>query len=194
MTRLKKIKFRNPYHRGDSDLTEHAQIFIDPLHRRIHDGQAFTASFIFEAISNNADGDLLLKIGARNIHITFRSGVEDDTFQCLFENPTIDTDSTGPLNGTPVIIFDKNRVTNNTPLCTAFHTPTISTDSAGDLPGTLIFATIIRPGDGIRTFSVDPAQHDEWLLAANTDYLLRITNKAGVAKDASMAFTFYEEL
>ena len=81
-----------------------------------------------------------------------------------------------------------NRTSVRTAVTTAFRDPTI----AG---GTLLFNILIPGGTGGYSAGGSGAVivGTEWILAANQDYAIRLTNRAGTAQPMSLAAQWYEE-
>lgn len=160
---------------------DHNTIIINAVHERIHEGQNFIGSDIGLAVADAADRDYLIKTGAIPPHLVFSVNATGEVTVTFFEGTTVSADGTG------ITLFDSNRVSANTPLTTLFHTPTVTVAGTqllirklgASLPGP---SSIVGVGE----------QRNEAILAASSNYLLRITNNEGAAIDIGSVISFYE--
>ena len=101
----------------------------------------------------------------------------------LFEAPTVSS------NGTAMPVINLSRAAGNTSLTVAYHTPTITTD------GTLLHTSHLPAGGtffgGGRGGTDGFPNGGEWLLAAGTLYLIRVSFAAATA-NVGGDFIFYE--
>jgi len=185
-----KLKFRNPYHRADSDEVSHGIIDIDPLHAMIHQGKAFTLFENFDSVSFMEFQNYLFETGDKENHVIFRCFLHTDDGPVRFEfyeetdiiTPEfLNIDSLGELmKGDPVVLINKNR-NHDLPLeDKVFINPSVATDSADIPDGAFQLASCnIYGGDGDRIFAVEKSQHEEWVLKPNTFYLIRFKSTMG---------------
>jgi len=94
-------------------------------------------------------------------------------------------DTTCTTSGTQLEIFNKDRASAVVPKSTAFHTPTVTAS------GTRIAHRLVPEGCGEAT------EGDMWkdapiVLKAATNHLISVKNRAGSAKDNSIAVTWIE--
>jgi hypothetical protein len=164
------------------DATVAALKVIDTLHAEIHAGETFHVARLVEDVANNASIDLLIVVGAtKKLHLTMVGTAAGDAHAYLYETPTTSA------AGTAVTAHNKNRGSSDTTTATITHTPTVSA------PGTALDTALIPGGTKQQATGSSGAQRDEWILKKSTTYLLRLTNKAGSAKDMSVGLTWYEE-
>lgn len=148
------------------------------LHDKTHAGQAFDASALFSSVAVNNSGELLIATGAKRLHALFilAAGAGSDCFAYLFETPTVSN------AGTPVTISNRRLGTTTSSDATITHTPTLSAD------GTQRFFRLLPFGQDINS---NVADRQEWILAKNTTFLLRLTNKGSSAANLGMGMSFY---
>ena len=100
-----------------------------------------------------------------------------------YEAPTV-------AAGTAVTIYNMKRNSANVPLSTLKHTPTVTDVGAVALINGRILpggnSPTTRVGGGIRSGA-------EWILAPNTQYLMRVVNTSGAAIAANVVLEWYEE-
>ena len=166
-------------------------VTIGHAHSKVHQGTYYNASHYFSAVSNNADALLLLKLGSKSCHSVIQIGITGDSILKFHEAPTLTAD------GTSISVVNHNRTKAlQSPAyvatTTAFHTPTI-----GDSPlnyGTPLIPGFVLPG-GTKDKgggAIAEASGEQWVLAASTNYLIRVTNISGSAQNISIDIAFYE--
>lgn len=167
-----------------ADPGTNALYTIDVVHARIHNGHTFNFSAIL-TIPATTTIYLLGKCNANNIHFRNFSITADEgpVDIALFEAPTI-TD-----NGSQQTPVNRNRTSSNTPTLEVYTGATVSDD------GTQLF-TFRNFADS--TFLVTSISTEiipeEWILAANTDYIIKLENTSASAANISAAFLWYEEI
>lgn len=169
------------------DLYANAYTMIEEPHRMSHDGFMFHASGKVLAIADAADLELLLAVPAGTYPHIQRLGLSleaGDVDILVYEAPTVSVD------GTLVPSQNTNRNSANTASMVITHTPTTSAD------GDLIHTNWVPPtgagvgsSEGILNIK---ANGEEWILAADTKYLIRITNESGGVIDLRYEIVFYE--
>ncbi len=146
----------------------------------IHVGEVFQASFKFpegSTIADDASIEVLIQVGATSAHMKILAEAVGTMEFSLFENTTI-SDA-----GTLVAMPNLNRTAGQVPTTTITHTPTVTAD------GARLFNRYMGLTQLMGTLH-EPAK---WILAANTIYLLRLTNRGGAVIDtAAMALEWYE--
>lgn len=162
-------------------MTSFSQRTLTYLHHKIHQGNCFAVSQLTDDVADDANLDFLLVVGAKEAHITFEGSSEGLAWNFLYESPTI------TANGTEVTPRNRNRESSVTSTVTVYSGPSVSA------VGTLLFTGLFPGGVGNKTVGGSSSERNEWILASNTTYLGRITNKAGDTKDISFTATFYED-
>jgi hypothetical protein len=152
------------------DETTGAALVIDTVHHEVHEGEMFHCAYTNGSVANNGTVDLLLSTGAKEAH-------------SLYEAPTV-------ANGTAVAVYNMKRAASNTPLSTVKHTPTVTNVGAAALVNGRILpggnSPTTRVGGGIRSGA-------EWILAPNTQYLMRVVNTSGASIAINVVLEWYEE-
>lgn len=159
-------------------------INFDPVnipwsHHRIHMGKTFYISHLFEAVADDANADIILTVGAVELHMIFSIAAEGSSHGFLTEGPDFSVGSTlTPRNA------DRDEGDGGAP--TAVHTPTVT-----DVQAVLIEEYI--PGGSGGNASGGAAEWErEWNLLPTEDYLFRVTNKSGGTADISIIIQAYE--
>lgn len=150
-------------------------------HALIHAGQAFEVSYS-ASLANGASFNLLLVTPSnRTAHTRFiMAGPGQGTLR-VFEAPTYSAAGTANAG------VQRNRSkASTTPTVTVTHTPTTSAD------GTLLFTRSNGGSTGANSAGGATGPDQEWVLAAGTAYLIRVTNASGVAGTFAVELTFYE--
>ncbi len=166
-----------------SDETTGAALVITTEHHEVHEGEMFHAGRTVASLANGGNMDLLLTTGTKECHTVFEVFAGGQVTVSLYEGPTV-------ADGTAVPVYNMKRSSANTALATVKHTPTVT--DVGEvalvngriLPGGTSPTT--RVGGGIR-------QGIEWVLAPETDYLLRVNNSSGGAIAVNAGLEWYEE-
>ena len=168
----------DPYTRAVSTL---------PAARRmIHEGMMFVATIKATGLVAAAVVEILLVTGAEPCFLREagyklgRGDIEIDLYEAITASP----------NGSAVTIFNKNRLSSNAALATVFTGPTVSDT------GTLIHKEWIPPTATGVGQSADGTSNaidgDEWVLAASTKYLFRMTNLSGATIDYQVELEWEE--
>jgi len=166
---------------ADVDSISGGLILIDTVHARIHAGQFFTVNHLNLALADNATIVFLIRTGSRVAHARPFAVVGGDAQFEIFEGPTVTVD------GAAQTVVNKNRLSSNTAETLVFLTPTTTGD------GTELDDHLIVGGVGpVQSIGSEGSFAHEWDLNVNTEYLLRLTNRAGAAQPAHLQFDFYE--
>ena len=174
---------------GDSDSGTSldpfgAPVFIDFEHHEIHEGDTYDTSYLLAVLANAGNLDLLLVTPAAILpHVVFSATCGGDADLLLYE-ATVTTN-----DGTPLPRRNKRRDSGKTAQVTSFHTPTV----AGGSEGTLLFSVFLPGGEKNQASGGSASSRSEWILKSSTKYLLRLTNRAGAGKRASINAEWYEE-
>ena len=181
-------EFRDSY--GDEELRKfdkyvHAVTVISEPHRLAHDGFMFHASKKETGILNAGVEECLFITGTKPVHLNrwrVESGGGDIDID-IYEGATVSA------NGTALSVHCTNRLALNTALTTLYDGPTVTDD------GTLIHSQWVPPTSSGIGQSADGAQAEageEWILAPNTNYLIRVTNNSGDTISIWEEYLFYE--
>ena len=164
---------------------------IEMEHGQIHKGQAFSVSGKVTGIASGASLLMLARTGAtKAVHwraagVTVKDGPIDINF---YEAPDISAD------GSPVVIRNKKRSSTNISELLVFSGPTIGVGGNGDHLeyGYIPDASGGGGGGGRSAGGAIERIGGEWILAAETDYLVSITNNSGSLLDLGYTFFWYE--
>lgn len=160
-----------------ADQYVNALLTMDLFHHRIHQGDAYNHSTVF-TIGAGATVYLLGKVGANPVHFNGFSLAADDgpITVSLFETPTITDD------GTQISVINRNRISSHIPTFEVYTGPTIAAD------GDALFTFRNFSDSGTTSADIMP---EEWLLAPNTNYVIKLVNTGGAAA-VSSNFFWYE--
>ena len=165
-------------------------VFIDFVHHEVHDGNTYQAcqkSADGSPIADDANYDMLLITGgAAEPHLVFSAACGGTAEVLLYKDTTVSAN--GALIATQNMRQALHGIKINTML--AYTTPTIT------LVGTQIHIQLLPggsgPGQGVSGGVV--RQETEWELAPNTQYMIRVTNRAGSAQPVSIVAQWYEKI
>jgi len=168
------------------DTISFADTVIQEEHRMIHDGFMFHLSGkVTGMVDTNVD-DYLIIVGDEEAHlddIVIGAG-RGDIDILMYEGTTVSA------NGSALTPFNQNRESANTPNSAVYTGPTVTG------VGTLIHTAWLPPtgtGTGLSANGVaGPSNGEEWMLAPNTNYLIRITNNSGATIAYRYEFRWYE--
>lgn len=167
-----------------TDEESRVPVVIDFVHHQGHNGLIFQGSYATVSetdgeIGDNDNLDFLISVGDQDVHVIWRLACGGTSQQFLYENPTVSD------NGTEIELNCMNRDRINIKPATMFHTPTIT--DVGDL----LSQALVPGGEGGNAEGNISRQQTEWILAPNSLYLVRVTNRAGNAQPAGGIFTLY---
>lgn len=153
------------YPSGLVDPIEGATVVVDPRRYYLHRGNAFALNEVALAVPKDDFFEVLLKTGAVSIYVTILGSAGGDAILCTFEDAVVDTP------GTPLGIFNENRLFS--------VTPTFTAESGGTYSGGTRLTKLFIPG-GTKPnspgahLSVTPMR----IYKPNTNYLIRLDNRA----------------
>ena len=153
----------------------------DDPHTRIHQGAMFTASYRTADLDNAANLDLILTTPADDWpHLIAKPAIGGGADFSFYEAPAF-------TGGTAVAAHNNNRNSARTYGGAIVHTPTVTE------PGSPLLLGVYLPGGtgGQATGSAGVGFEAEWVLKASTSYLIRLTNRSGQSRRASIALMFY---
>lgn len=153
-------------------------INMDCEHNKIHKGEMYTllSSSSFTAGQTKY---FLFKTGSKEVHNIFSTQAAGEVLVQSWEGATTSND------GTPITIFNKNRVSSKTPLTLAFTAPTFTAIS------TELMVRQQLGGSG-RTEGTQLREHSELILKPNTNYIAGITNTTNQTMTIYASVEFYE--
>ncbi len=124
-----------------------------------------------------------IKTGANVVHFIHYDFVSTlaNADVILFEGPTLTDD------GTPMSVYNKNRISSKTPTVQSFADPAIS----GSLEGTELEYDKMVGGKQSGGATFDEGGY-EWVLPPNASYLLKYMNNANQDDDTTHKFVFLE--
>lgn len=169
---------------GNKILMEHGNVLVamDSLHHWVHRGFMFQAEYVNASLNNGANLDILLETGAEDTHLQYLVNAGGACRVYLYEGPTA-------LRGTEVTPYNMRRaMANRLPTMKISHTPTVSATGTELVPGRYL------PGGTSPTTRVgaEVRAGTEWVMKANTTYLIRVNNVSGGSIVADLALSFYE--
>jgi hypothetical protein len=168
---------------GRSDDLTGAMLTIAFEHERVHSGKTFQTHYKSpdaSPIADNAAVNILIKTTTIPIHFMFSATGGGNLEILFFENTTVTGDGQG------LSVIGMNRFRSLAPKTTAFFNPTITND------GDTLFNGFDSRGVGLAT--PEARQGTEWILKTNTNYLIRIINRAGGARDIAVVAQWYQAL
>lgn len=154
-------------------------------HHEIHEGSTFLVSYKSPDAAPVADNGTILFIittHAKYAHMAFRAACGGDMEGELYEGTTVTAGT-----GFAMVEYNKNRASAKAATVGVRRQMTIVA------VGTLIENEFVPGGTGPQAVGGAAATRAEWVLAPNTVYMVRITNRAGNAQPMSLAIEWYEE-
>jgi len=151
---------------------------VDYAHHEIHAGSHFFTGN-YTTLSNAQVYDILFvtPAGLTAPHMIFEIATQAEAMFQYYEGVTTSAD------GTALDMYDRNRVTDNTPTTTFYHTPTVT--AVGTLIGQGVFGSGNKGGGTLRDSS-------EFVLKPSTKYMIRVTNNTSIANWYDWFFDWYE--
>lgn len=156
---------------------------ITEFQSAVHNGESFCYSANQIGLTNTSTVVLLGRTGAKQVHFDgFSVRASQAPFRIQFyEAPTVSN------AGTILTSRRRNRSNANTSLMAIYQTPTYS--ASGIL---LDDDLIVETSQGNNQNSGGGSVDDGWVLKANTDYLIVMTNLSGATINWSAKFTWHE--
>ena len=156
---------------------------IDHLHYETHEGDVYYFSHLYESVSNNGTADMYISVGDIPLHATLRVNTGGTSYVNLYDGTSLSA------TGDDVVPQNKNRLFPNA------HEFTVQADPSIDSIGTPMGTGEMLPGGSAgQKAGSSNTERDEWVLAPNTTYMLRVTNKSGGAIHISISSSSYEHL
>ena len=164
---------------------EGALITLDYVHRKIHDGQMFHTAAYYSSVANNAYADLLVIVGAKDLHVSSVVSTIGDALITRYRNPVVSN------NGTLLTYCNINDSYDlYVHALTKFYQGPTVVSAGSQMDGTIYVAGgttgITRTANTIRG-------NTERVYTKNTTYLYRIQNISGGATKTGYEAEYYEE-
>lgn len=158
-----------------TDTNHLALVTMDSMHRKIHDGQVFTASRFVDAVADGASIVVLIQTGTTACHMRITATSIGAAELALYETAVI----SGDEEGTAITSYNRNRASASAATATITHTPELSDN------GTLISNHHTYEGH---------SSIEEWVLGASNVYQIILTNRdtAPAAQAMSVRLDWYE--
>jgi hypothetical protein len=144
-------------------------IFITHYEMDTHESIRFKASYLQPhggELANDAVHDFLIEVNASAAHALLRIAAGGNCDLLLYEATTVSAE------GTPLASISKNRATIGTSNTVVYDTPTITG------VGTLLLSWFV-PGGARGAVAGGDWNETAWILAPNTNYLVRVVNRSG---------------
>ena len=154
-------------------------------HAMIHLGKGFTHSSLHAGVAaTGGTVDHLLRTGNNTVHMRVMhvSATEAPIYTYYYLSPTVTAD------GTPETIGNNNMNSSIVSGCSLFVNPTTTAD--GTLIGQDIYPQI--GGGGGQAGTVGQLAGGEWVLPANTEFLIRMVNQGNQISSIVLTLFWYE--
>lgn len=165
-----------------TDAKSGAQVVLQSNHHHVHLAEYWMASYVWPSVAADGAANLLIRTApAREMHMTADAEGWGDFEVLLFEGVAVSA------NGISVPTHNRNRTTPVAPIGAFWRDPTITAT------GTTLFHGF---GPGGRKSSATGGHfevYDEIVLAANSQYVIQIINRAEQAGRFAVRCTFYEQ-
>ena len=155
-----------------------AQITIDTYHHELHEGEAFGVEHVYSGVVDAANADMRLTTGDMQPHILFEVATSGKAEVKFYQDAVLGT-------GTAQTVNNRDLAKANLTGVTCGVSPTVTS------VGNLIFDEVLPGGTKNASVGGSTSTRDEWMLKANTVYLIRVVNKAGSANDISIGASGY---
>lgn len=167
---------------GNTYVLNEAVTTIDFTHEKLHEGDFFSGGYYNSNIANDSSLDILIQNTTSGTHAVFLAALGGDATFKLFESPVFSN------AGTSVTMSNHNRNSIKTFVGTVTHTPTISN------VGTQMNGTTYMPGGtgGHAIGNTINGFSNEFILKANINYLIRLTNVSGQESKGDIRVSCYQ--
>ena len=158
-----------------------ANIQIDYTHQQTHEGRFFSGGYYNGAVVNGASIDVLIQTDTKSPHLHMECSSVGDASARIYEGTTF-SDA-----GSAVTMSNHNRTSTKTFVGTVTSMPTVT------LTGTQVNGTTLLPG-GTKNQATGTSfgSANEFILAPNTNYLIRLTNDSGSTTKMSISLQGYQ--
>jgi len=154
-----------------------ARVSVSHVAALAHEGKVFSVGQFDATLSNDASLNLLIRVQDNPIYADFGAQMVGDGELFIFEGTTVSA------NGAPITAVNVNRVLALVSTALFSNAPTITGD------GTEIKHRVLtgdKEDEGVS------AAGAVLILAPNTNYLMRTTNRSGADARVSTSFSYYE--
>jgi len=152
-------------------------------HHELHGGNMFEHSYVFPAVADSGDGQIVVHTGTKHWHMFSQFGGEGAAYVRLYEG-------TIPHSGTAATTsHNLNRASSKTSSGSVYND--VYVDAAEY--GTELHQGHIAGGAGPKSAGGTIRQNTEWILSSGTHYLFRLTNDAAATKMYTAELEWYEE-
>jgi len=152
------------------------------VHHRVHEGVFFVSGVADEALSNNANLDMLIQAVSGDLHMQFVGSAGADARIGLWEGTTFSDQGTVQ----PAINRNRNFALTKISDSIISMNPTIT-----DI-GTQLFGGLLIGGSGGSATGGTSAAFTEFIFPAGTVHMARLTNIGGQAQLATIEAEFYD--
>jgi len=170
------------------DATANAMETITYPHHEIHEGHMWHGFAQTSGLADDAVLDMLIVTASgKEVHAVFEHDCAGDSWFELYENYNLSGSPGG--SGALVTPHCMNRYVSGTPGTTIYKNPS-------GIGGTKLSVEFIGGGTGRRTAGGSERGANEWILtgvSGPVNYVARMVNVAGSAKDSSAGLEFYEK-
>lgn len=144
-------------------------------------GAVFIANRTYAAVANGANADMRFVVpSGKQVHAVLGFGSSGIITAFLYEAGNVTA-------GTAMTPVNLNRNSANASTCTVTYTPTVTTT------GTEIMSRkMANTSHVLAKFGGELHRNMEWILKANTTYLVRVTNGSGGNLDITISVEFWE--
>ena len=152
------------------DTSTHSMLVMCYSYSELHNGHSFCVEYLDSTMADTNTITLLLvtTTGTCHIHSVVGADTTGESTLEFFEAPTVSS------NGTALTVYNRKR-DNDTSSNLAYHTPSLSNN------GTLLQTKYLgSAGVGQSSVGGDERNINEWILKADTKYLLKLTAHASL--------------
>ena len=176
--------------KSTQDRTKVVEIEVDPSgslvtvtheHAKVHSGLMFGAGHIVTGVASGASLNMIIQTPTdASMHLYIKTLATADATFYAFRSPTY-------TGGTVVPSINHNETNTNTSDAVFLHTPALTLD------GTPMWAELLPAGQGgSAPGAVGHPTTEQVVLAADSEYLFRLTNDDGAGQSLQIVFSFYE--
>ena len=167
---------------GEFNMSGMGRLTIGYAHEKVHSAESYRVGGI-APIAAAASMCLLIKTKSSDPHCEFTGGTTGNAKAFLYEGTAVSA------NGTPKTARALNRQKGTDNGCAAsfWVNPTITSK------GATLIELYMFGGDRKSPVGAEGRSESEWILAKNTNYLMKVLNTSGAAASAWMAVEFYED-
>jgi len=164
------------------------KVFIDLVHQKIHEGNAWTANLLKKAILDDGTMFLRVKTDARTtMHLVLQAEAEGKFYFTTYSDTTYTTPGTGP-DGVILTKFNRRTILGKTSGVSLEYEPTI------DVIGSLRGNRVILGGTGKKAVGTSGASQAFFtVVGPGEEFLVKLENVSGSTQDCGLVLDWYEE-